>query len=136
MKMNKRGMLDDLFDLLFTVIISFFLLFFVNAALLSTVEQSQSVSLKEAATMNQALSAITNLRVQVHQGAAINPSEIESKIASSKVLGGRVITGCEDYYASEDCNNDVVGLYTKSADSCQWSDAQKSCQFIPEVMPT
>ena len=127
-------MLDDLFDLIFTVVISFFLLFFVNAALLNTVEQSQTASLRDAADANKILSAITNLRVQANMGSTLNPAEINQKIEQSEVLGGKVITDCYDYYAREDCDNDVIGLYAQSPDYCQWSDSQKICQYIPEVI--
>ncbi len=131
---NKKAQVDDLFDLIFTVVISFFLLFFVNAALLNTVEQSQSASLRDAADANKILSAINNLRVQANMGSTLNPEKINQKIEQSRVLGGKVITTCFDYYTQEDCNNDVIGITADSADYCQWNEEQKVCQYIPEVL--
>ena len=136
MNFNKRGMLDDLFDLVFTGVISFFLLFFVNNALLHTIEQSESASLHEAADTNKILSAIANLRTQANMDNSLVSSEINQKIDQSKVLGGKVITNCNDYYTKEDCDNDVVGITSTSADYCQWSDTQKTCQYVPEVVVT
>lgn len=131
---HKRGMLDDLFDLIFTVVISFFLLFFVNAALLNSVQQGQEASLREVAEANKIFSALANLRTQANTGPALDPAQIETKITQSQVLGGRVITDCYDYYASEDCNHDAVGLYAQSPDYCRWNEAQKVCQYVPEVV--
>lgn len=112
--LGKKGMLDDLFDLIFTVVISFFLLFFVNAALLHSVQQGQQASLQDSTEMNKALSALANKRIQINLGLPI--------------------TGCGEYYTKEDCENDAVGLYAQSPDYCRWNEAQKVCQYVPEVV--
>lgn len=127
-------MLDDLFDLVVLVAVSFLLLFFVNGALLNSVEQGQEASLQEVADTNQVLSAVNNLRTQANTGQVLDPAGIESKITQSQVLGGRVITDCYDYYTPEDCDNDAVGLYAQSPDYCRWNEMPKICQYVPEVV--
>ncbi len=136
MNMNKRGMLDDLFDLSFMVVIFLFALIFVNGALSYNIQKSQTISLQQAADTNRMLSAITNLRTQIYQGNTIDPQDLDLRIAQSKVLGGKVISGCWDYYTAQDCNDDVVGLYAESGDYCSWSESRKQCDYHAQVMPT
>ncbi len=44
---NKKAMMDDLFDFLFTVMIAFFALLFIHAALVKGMEDKDKISLEE-----------------------------------------------------------------------------------------
>lgn len=127
-KFNKKGMMDDLFDFLFTVMILFFLFFFINGALNSSIKENQAKSLDSIAEIKRIDSALNNLRGQM-QEVDLDPDLIDEKIAQSKVLGGKTITDCPDYWTKEDCNQDVVGIKQRDTDFyCGWSEALQRCQ--------
>ncbi len=125
--MNRKGMLDDVFDLLFTVIVGFFLFFFLNGVLNAGVNQSQDRSLAGLDSFRLKESALNNLRVQVQEGALDNPASIDQRIAASKVLEGRTITSCSDYWREHDCIVDILDILEVIDGSCVWQDGR--CRF-------
>jgi len=63
---GRKGMMDDLFDLFFTVIAAIFLLFFINAALLGGLNQKE-VSLNEMVkSVNNADNFLMKYKTHVH----------------------------------------------------------------------
>lgn len=122
--MNRKGMLDDLFDLLFTVIVGFFLFFFLNGVLNAGINQSHERSLLELDSFRLKESAINNLWVQVQEGVLNDPASINQQVAASRVLEGRTITGCSDYWREHDCIVDTLDI---TDGSCTWQDGR--CRF-------
>ena len=131
---GKKGGIGDLIDFLFTFIAAFFLFFFVSGAFAYTIEASKTKTLDRIAEFNQMDAALRNLQIAVQEGQPLRVEEIDQKISESKVLGGRTITMCADYFAPEDCNKDSVGLYEQSGDSCNWDEEKHYCVFIPVLV--
>ncbi len=121
---HKKGMLDDLFDLMFTVLVGFFLFFFLNGVLNAGIDRSHDQSLLHLDSFRVKDSAINNLNVQVQEGVFTDPRQIEHRIALSSVLEGRVITSCSDYWREHDC---VVDTMKVTDGSCVWRDGV--CRF-------
>lgn len=130
---NKKGMLDDVFDLLALVIIPVFGLLFLNLALNQNIINSHQASLENVQDFRRLDSAISNIRIQLQSGETIEPEEIDKLIAESKVLGGRVITNCRDYRKKEDCAQDIVGLHKDSAGKCLWEEESRQCVYFMPV---
>lgn len=131
-KFNKRGMMDDLFDFLFTIVMAVFFFTFLNYQLNAGIELSNANSLDKAADFQRQESAVNNLRRQIQHGEPVEPDKVGELIAQSKVLGGRTITNCRDYWNKEDCNQDVVGLHKNSPDKCLWEEESRQCiYFVP-----
>ena len=116
--MNKRGMMDDMFDFLFTVIVSFFLLFFLSMILNSGVERSQDASLDRVGEVKMFSSAISNLRVNYYNyNLEIDPDNVDEIISNTQVVGGKTITTCSDYLSPDSCAKDLA----KVGDTfCDW----------------
>lgn len=115
--MNRKGMLDDLFDLLFTVIVGFFLFFFLNGVLNAGINQSHDRSLRELDSFRLKDSALNNLKVQVQEGVLNDPASINQQVAASRVLEGRTITSCADYWREHDCDVDSLSI---AGGDCTW----------------
>ncbi len=127
-KLNRKAMMDDFFDLIFTVMVSFFLLFFLNFTFQNSVENSNKQSLENVADFNRLDSAVNNLRVQLHQGNSLAGKNIPSLIQESKILGGKVITSCADYFTKPDCEKDIVAIYEDDdTNKCIWKESSKNC---------
>lgn len=128
--MNKKAILDEYFDLIFTLAAVFFLFFFLSFALKSGTANAEEASLKKVSNFNFISSAIANLRVQEAQDYGLDTDKINEQIANSKKLGGKTITNCRDYIVKEDCNQDIVGL-TKNLPhtACIWKDSAEECLF-------
>jgi len=116
---GKKGMMDDLFDLFFTVFASIFLLLFISAALTGGIKNSNEKSLKEVADFKQIDSAINNLRVLLYEGEDLEKINIDEMINKSKILGGRTITTCHDYTKETDCITDPIKV---GEGNCRWFD--------------
>ncbi len=121
-KGNKKGMMDDLFDLLFTVIVGFFVFFFLNGVLEQSARGSVDVSQQQLARFVAEASAVTQLRVAVQQGKEFPPERVaehvEQELAKSSVIAGKTIARCEDYETRLDCQQDV--LQAGSDGRCRW----------------
>lgn len=117
-------MLDDLFDLLFTVIVGFFLFFFLNGVLNAGINQSHDRSLRQLDEFRLKESAFNNLNVQVQEGTLTDPQQIDRLLLTSQILEGRTITSCVDYWREHDC---VVDVLQVTDGSCAWQD--NKCHF-------
>lgn len=127
-KLNKKAMMDDFFDLIFTVMVSFFLLFFLNFTFQGSVETSNKQSLEHLADFKRLDSAINNIRVQLHDGESLEGKDLPHLIQNSKILGGKVITNCRDYFTKEDCTTDQVSIHTENNLVCSWNNNLKKCE--------
>ena len=134
-RFNKRGMLDDLFDFLFTITTAFFLLIFLGAILNGGVNESNEQAVSRVAEFRQTESAVNNLRIQIYQqDNFFTIEEIDDQVAGSKVLAGRVITSCPDYITKTECNGDAVSIYTNIPGfSCDWYDDNGECYTSPSI---
>ncbi|GEM_PF-6782238 len=127
-KLNRKAMMDDFFDLIFTVMVSFFLLFFLNFTFQNSIENSNKQALENVADFNRLDSAANNLRVQLHERASLAGKNISSLIEESKILGGKVITSCADYFTKLDCEKDIVAIYEDDdTNKCIWKESSKNC---------
>jgi len=135
---HKKAMMDDFFDLIFTVMVCFFLLFFINFTLQSSTNNSNKQSLEHLADYKRLDSAITNLRVQLSQHHNLNHKNIPTLIENSKIIGGKVITNCRDYFAKEDCAKDIVNIHSSYSDNlyCEWNDNLKTCEVKSTPLTT
>ncbi len=128
MMQGRRGMMDDLFDFLFTVTMAAFLLYFVGFVLNQSAAGGAHASLDTVADAKRLDSGINNLRVQLYNGENLEQINVSTFVARSKVLGGRVVTVCGDYLTKTDCEKDVVALYeADDSTSCVWKESSKSC---------
>lgn len=131
--LNKRAMMDDLFDFLFTVLISFFVLFFINGVLDRGIQASHSATRTEIAQFREQASALTHLAIQAQQPrelGEIRAEQLGQKLGESSVVGGRRITTCQDYETKVDCENDRLraGIDGK----CKWKKTK--CSFQPTAL--
>lgn len=126
--LNRRAMMDDFFDLIFTVMVSFFLLFFLNFTFQGSVETSNKHAIENIADFNRLDSAVNNLRIQLHEGESIAGKNLTQLIQNSKILGGKVITTCEDYSTKIDCEKDIVAIHEDDDNNkCIWKESSKNC---------
>ncbi len=131
---GKRAVIEDLMDFLFTFIVGFFLFFFVSGAFSYTIEASRAKTFDNVADFHRVDAAVRNLQIAVQEGQPVTAEQIDSLVKKSRVLGGKTITTCADYFAPEDCAHDAIGLYEQSGDSCSWDAEKHSCQFNPVVV--
>lgn len=126
--LNKRGMMDDLFDFLFTVLISFFVLFFINGVLDRGIQASHSATRTEIAQFREQASALTHLAIQAQQPGGlgeIKAEQLDQKLEESRVIAGKTITICEDYETKVDCENDplkVRQFKVGISEKCRWKN--------------
>ena len=134
-RFNKKAMLDDLFDFLFTITTAFFLLIFLGAILNGGVNESNKQAITRVAEFRQTESAVNNLRIQIYQqDNFFTIEEIDDQVAGSKVLAGRVITGCPDYITKTECNGDAVGIHKNNQGlSCDWYDDNGDCYISTSI---
>src|SRR3989344_5055612 len=121
---DKRGILDDVFDYLFLVLVGVFMLFFLGNYLNAPIENGKEFSLRNLAQFHYQESAIQNIRVQEYSGLQVDPQAVDLMIQNSKVLSGKVITSCRDYTTKVDCSGDAVGI---SFTGCSWDSAGEVC---------
>jgi len=127
--MNKKGMMEDLFDFVFTVTALFFLLFFVILFFSGNINNSHDTSITNIAEFKITDTAINNLQRQAHI-AEVDSSKIDSNIKGSNVWNGKIITSCYDYAIEPDCEQDPMG---KGLGSCTWIGTD--CYYVePAVM--
>ncbi|MBU0470182.1 MAG: hypothetical protein KKA62_05660 [Nanoarchaeota archaeon] len=123
---GKKAMMDDLFDLFYTLAVSILLLFFINAALSGGIDQSNKKSVSKLEEFKLVSSAVANLKVYLYEGGDLKDKDLDQMVARSKILGGRTITTCSDYLYEPDCTADPLKV---SGDSrCIWLD--DSCKVI------
>ena len=127
--MNKKGMMDDLFDFVFTVTALFFLLFFVALFFSGNINNSHKTSTTNIADFKITDTALNNLQKQAYVGE-VDTSKIDSYIKGSNVWNGKVITSCYDYITMPDCEQDPMG---KGGGFCTWGGTY--CYYAdPAVM--
>ncbi len=128
LKLNRKAMMDDFFDLIFTVMISFFLLFFLNFTFQRSVDNSNQQSIENVADFKRMESALNNLRVQIHEGQNLEEKDITTLIKNSKILAGKTITSCFDYETQIECEKDSASTSQNQPDyECIWYQESKSC---------
>lgn len=127
--MNKKALMDDMFDFLSTVFIAFFIFLVVGFMFSAAINKSEEITSEAIADFKKMDSAINNLRLGVHKGADINSDKIDDIIANSKVLAGKTITSCGDYFAKDDCNKDIVNILADRPDIyCSWDESKSKCR--------
>ncbi|MBI4151594.1 hypothetical protein HY496_01375 [Candidatus Woesearchaeota archaeon] len=65
---NTKAMMDDLFDFLFTVLVAFFALLFIHAALVKSIDDRNQNSLTEMTSVNQIATQIVDQQKHFEQG--------------------------------------------------------------------
>lgn len=135
--MDKKALMDGMSDFLSTVFIAFFLFLVVGFMIGAAAHKSEEITFEAIADFKKMDSAINNLRLGVHKGADVNPEKIDELVANSKVLGGKIITGCGDYFAKDDCNNDIIGVTAERPPGvvCFWDESKRQCSELkpPEI---
>ncbi|MEK6951143.1 MAG: hypothetical protein AABX13_05465 [Nanoarchaeota archaeon] len=126
-KLSKRGMMDDLFDFLFTVLVSFFVFFFINGLLDQGIKVSHAQTRTELSQFHAQESALAHLFIQAQQGGEVTAEQLPEKIEKSSIVGGKQITVCEDYETKVDCENDVLNAGIDG--KCRWKKTK--CFFQP-----
>ncbi|MEW5896786.1 MAG: hypothetical protein AB1668_03790 [Nanoarchaeota archaeon] len=122
----------DLVLLFFSGIIAYFVISLILFGGLGTAEKA---SLDKVGQFKRVDSAIRNIYVQLYEGEEVKAEEVDEKIANSKVLGGRTITDCSDYFDKEDCNSDLLGISKNQPNYyCKWDDSLNKCGF--EIKPS
>ena len=101
MNLGKKGQssflnLVDLSIGFFIFIVFFFLVIFL---LWTGTSEAESVSLDGVSSFKQTESAINNLRIQMQNGADLTGLKLTEEIASSRLLDGKVINSCYDYFS-------------------------------------
>ena len=81
---NKKAMMDDLFDLLFTVMVAFFALLFIHAALVKGVDDRNKKSLGEMSDVMDVGITIVNQQNLFEKGE--DPSTKFDKIEGYKLI--------------------------------------------------
>lgn len=132
MKMlNKKGQVKELTDFVIIFVLIILLAVFFGATLLGSTYKSEKSSLSKIADFKKSEAGINNLRVQMHQGIAIEVDEVEEKIAKSRVLAGRTITTCSDYTNTIDCNSDPINIVGKIENiNCHWDDDNECVEMM------
>lgn len=131
---GKRAVIEDLMDFLFTFILAFFLFFFISGAFSYTIDASRTKTLNNIADFNRLDAAVRNLQIAVQEGQPVAVEEIDQRVRQSKILGGKTITTCADYFTPEDCAKDTIGLYQQSGDYCSWDKEKHYCVFNAAVV--
>lgn len=129
-KMNKKGMMDDFFDFIFTVIIAFFLFSFIFWTLDYSVQNSNEASMEVLRDYQRLDSGVNNLRSAVYLGYNYEGVDLNAKIKETKVLGGKTITNCNDYFTKEDCDSDRVASEKTAEYKCAWNEEMKKCEIL------
>lgn len=118
----------DLVLLLFSGIIAYFV---ISLILFGNEGVAEKASLDKVGQFKRVDSAIRNIYVQLYGGEEVRAEDVDEKIANSKVLGGRTITDCLDYFDKEDCNSDILGISKNQPEYyCQWDDSANKCNFV------
>lgn len=133
-KFNKKGMMDDLFDLLFTIFVSLFALLLVGAILTQGVKQSHAKTLSEISEFKHNDAAVNNLRILLYSGISnLETVNLDEKISKSVLLNGKTITSCEDYTAPEECRQNLGQLSLVLDVRCFWNTEQSKCISMPAL---
>lgn len=122
-------MMDDLFDFLFTVLIGFFVLFFINGVLDRGIQASHSATRTEIAEFRVQASALTHLAIQAQQPGeleGLDAGQLDQKLGEGSMVGGKKITTCEDYETKIDCENDLLNAGIDGR--CKWKKTKCSFQ--------
>jgi len=127
-RMNKKGMLDDLADFLFTIFASFFLLVFISMALTGSIDEDNKEALSKISEFKRFDAGTNNLRVQMYGGHNLEDTDLDQMVAYSRTYQGRTIVNCADYYTKKDCDADIVELYyANGGRRCKWSQTWDGC---------
>lgn len=122
----------DLVLLFFSGIMAYFVISLILFGGFGTAEKA---SLDKVGQFKRVDSAIRNIYVQLYEGEEVKAEDVDEKIANSKVLGGRTITDCQDYFNKDDCNNDLVEIGKNQPEYyCKWDDSVNRCNF--EIKPS
>ena len=115
--MNKKGMVDDPLDFLFTIFLAVFIFVFVGIFFTLALQNSHNKTSQELREFKLIDSAINNLRVAVYKGEFVDADKISEKIDNSRIIDGITITDCLDYANEVACLNDPAGI---SNGNCHW----------------
>ena len=130
--MNKKAMMDDFFDFLFTIVIAFFSLIFIGFLLNSSVDSANSFSLSQMIDAGTTGATISKLRLQQYQGFGIDKEDFDKEVANVKIVEIKKDYGCENYDTKEYCESDPA--YVADAGyECWWSEQNKKCYQKKQV---
>lgn len=130
---NKKGMLDDVLDMLALIIVPMFGLLFLNLIFNQNIIDSHEAAIADINEFKRIDSATSNLLVQIQSGETVDPNEIDKLVEESKVLGGRTITNCRDYWNQDDCTKDTMDLHPNSVEECFWQEEKEQCIYFRKV---
>lgn len=122
--MNKKALLDDVFDLFFTIIVGIFMLLFLGMVLGGGVKESHKQSLEEVTEFKRLEAGLNNLKIQMGEGYNLEKINIPEQVAKGRILGGKTIAVCQDYLEESTCNSDPVGVMGSEEWRCWWEDNQ------------
>jgi hypothetical protein len=119
--MNKRG-LKHFFDLMFLVVVSFFMLIFIGMALNIGVNNSNDDSLDAWEIAKIGLSGPLPLLLQLNNQPQVAVGvfaglDIDQAIANARVVEGYTVTTCYDLVKEEHCNQ-----YKFAGKMCKWEN--------------
>jgi|SRR3989344_5181999 len=126
-KWNKKGQIGDAMDILYIMIVSMFILFFLIVIFSRSASTDEKV-LEKLGEFKQTESALNNLRTAVYSdNYNLENIDLNNKISSSKLLAGYIITNCGDYVKEIDCSTDPVKI---AGGKCQWFEDRNRCWDI------
>jgi hypothetical protein len=124
--MNKKAMMDDFFDFLFTVFIAFFSLIFIGFILNSGVDSSNTFSMSRMIDAGTTGAAISKLRYQQYIGFGLDKEDFDREVANIKIVEIKKDYGCKDYDTKDYCEDDPAYL-ADWGHQCFWSQQNMQC---------
>lgn len=112
-KINKTGMLDDVFDFLFFIFMLIVILFFFGPLLALVFNSAEQQSLSRLSAYQHDYSRITGLKLQIH--GKYGDIDYTEKVVQH--LQGKITLSCSDYKQKEDCLDA----------HCQWDIEANQC---------
>jgi Na+-transporting methylmalonyl-CoA/oxaloacetate decarboxylase gamma subunit len=79
--MNKKAMMDDMFDLLFTCMAAFFILLFIGLAMNGSLVKKEENTEKESMTTQQISNYVARERASLEAGSELDEQQIETDFA-------------------------------------------------------
>ena len=122
-RINKKGQIGDAIDLFMTVslFIILFLFFSFTFLAVSKAKEQQTSNLVKGVSLNTEV--LSNLYYQLYKDEDLSDINIDTIIANTKILGGKVIRSCPDYEEELHCNKDLKMV---SIGGCSWVESK--CQ--------
>ena len=120
-KVGKKAMLDDLFDFLFTVMIGFFLFFFLTSIVDKSIGEGKKETIHSLAEFKLGENNLQKLRMMLDEGQTISYGQVDDLIPK-----GLSFRSCSDYQNKDDCVADVLNN-AREEYFCAWNEDLKKC---------